>query len=1281
MIKKALIFSILLVINTFFLTAQTYVQEGSGDVSTTYPVYGSWAYGWHSAIYPSQEEIGSSNITQLAFYCNNGPKTANDQKIYIKLTNEDVFSSANYEDPENNGYTLVFDGDLNFEEGWNEIDITDFPYDGTSNILIHWENRNGDFNYQYPQFNSTTSETNNNKGSGDDISFPTGSGYLNPYPSSLPNIRFYYESEGPAAATNPYPAENEIRVAVDTYIEFSLDESVDNFDLYFGTQEDPTNLILSEEAAINGLNTIPFELLNENNLLESKTDYYWKVVSRDETNNTTTSGVFTFKTERLHTVFPYTQDFSQDTDHHDIVFYPGWYGDWEKTDWTYINSPVNWGALEIDPNEKNNKEVYYYARINPIGLTEGDSYPLITPRFDLSGSYDISFYWMNGNEAPEPAKVGDYDATYFEASYDNGETWETLLTLQPEVAQTELVFESINLTDMGNAVKFRWRYDLNGDPYSASGVYLYMFQVTESSDNPIIDLAETDYNFREVVIGGYTSYELEITNMSNEHDLIIESADAIGPYSCPVENLSISPTQTETVNLFFTPEIVADNHEGSITFNTNDASGDHTIELNGSSINTVSTIYEYFETTETGNIPEHWNKIENEDDEFHFVKVETGISGEYNTGSKVLRLYNNDDIVSDLVAVTPGVSGFEENELSFYAVTSSSEETRLSVGVMDDPYNAETFVETIEIVVPEGQTQMFTVNFDPDNTKPYIAFKHKVENTLSSIRIDDVEWESSIGTPPNAAEIVFPNDGSSDYNIYNTNNLIWTNGGGDPTNYRINFGTDNPPTNIINNQDVGLVTEYIIEAELDFAQTYYWQIIPENEHGQAEDCPVWSFTTMEDPTISDFPYIEGFDNIPDDSILDHPLGWRIENNNGDNIEWGLINNETTEELAYTAPNAMHLIFSFMDPHDDWLFTPPLQLDAGETYELSFWYRTLGDDFVPNPTEQLSVYLSTDNTSESVNESAIYQNTEITNQTWQQATVPFSIDENGIFHLSFHGHSIENQGLLIIDEVEVSIVVPSSENDIISFVLPQQTDDAIINTTEKTVTVEVEYGTDISALTPEIEVSQGASIDPESGTTQNFSDTFEYTVTAEDNSIAIWSVDVVEALNNENDIVSFVLPQQTDDAIINTTEKTVTVEVEYGTDISALTPEIEVSQGASIDPPSGTSTDFSNDAEYTVTAENGDQSIWTVSVEVATSIVNIKEEISIYPNPASTTINVNKSNNNSSEIVVYNVNGVKIYHDTFSDNKTQINVSNWEKGVYIFEIKCKNEIFKHKIIIE
>ncbi|MEI7614953.1 MAG: hypothetical protein WCK63_18790, partial [Betaproteobacteria bacterium] len=120
------------------------------------PVYSSWNYSWSSLIYNHTDLGTAKSIIKIALNCTNGPKTVTNQKIYFKLTPNSVYANANYEDPLNNGYTLVFQGNLTFVTGWNEITLlAPIPYDGVQNISIHWENRWG--TSYGPTFNSTSS--------------------------------------------------------------------------------------------------------------------------------------------------------------------------------------------------------------------------------------------------------------------------------------------------------------------------------------------------------------------------------------------------------------------------------------------------------------------------------------------------------------------------------------------------------------------------------------------------------------------------------------------------------------------------------------------------------------------------------------------------------------------------------------------------------------------------------------------------------------------------------------------------------------------------------------------------------------------------------------------------------------------------------------------------------------------------------------------------------------------------------------------------------------------
>ncbi|MFH2143583.1 MAG: lamin tail domain-containing protein [Bacteroidota bacterium] len=181
---------------------------------------------------------------------------------------------------------------------------------------------------------------------------------------------------------------------------------------------------------------------------------------------------------------------------------------------------------------------------------------------------------------------------------------------------------------------------------------------------------------------------------------------------------------------------------------------------------------------------------------------------------------------------------------------------------------------------------------------------------------------------------------------------------------------------------------------------------------------------------------------------------------------------------------------------------------------------------------------------------------------------------------------------------------NNETDILSFSLTQQTGPAIINNTNHTVDIEVLFGTNVAALSPTITVSVGASINPLSGSVQDFTNPFIYTVTAEDAiNIQDWTVTVTTANSSANDIITFVLSQQTGPATINSTNHTVNIEVANGTNLNSLTPTITVSPGATINPFSGTPQNFSTQFTYTVTAQDATTQDWTVNVSEAAPLNN------------------------------------------------------------------------------
>ncbi|MFP4557342.1 MAG: choice-of-anchor J domain-containing protein [Bacteroidales bacterium] len=1004
---------VLALLMAFSASAQSYVQVGSGDVPTSYPVYGAWANAWYSAIYPAQVDLGSNDITHIALNCNNGPKTANNQKIYLKLTNDDEFADASYESPESNGYTLVFDGDITFD-GWTQIDITDFEYDGSSNIIVHWESRNGDFNYQYPNFNSTTSEIDDNKGNGNDLSFPEESGYPNPYPSSLPNIRFYYEASGdvPETPQNEIPENNEIKVEVDTELIIDLGDFTDTYDIYLGTNETlvtdmDESVLIAEDITVTDPGTYTYAVTES---LESKTEYFWRVVAKNAADQTA-SPVFTFETQRVISDFPYTQGFEDEE-----IWTPGWYGDLSLTDWYYTSSPVSWNKS----SESNGYTGSHSATCSPAGT--GGEFILMTPRMEIPANHHISFWWRNNDPIIDDGdKVAGTDATYIEISTDGAETWTELGVIEPD-EPTDWNWELFDISAFsGDNVYIRWRYEREDDQ-EGTPIFIDDVAIDETTNEPEISLSETTINFPNLAMGGSYGIPVVVSNTGTS-DLIITDVTTSGVFSSDFSG-TIAPGETEEAVIFFEPTDASAN-TGSATFNVDGSfSGENTVSLSGTSTALNSNFYQGFDASEE--MPEGWSAINNPDHDYTHVDVVSDVYGAY-SAPNVAKFVMFTEHNYPVTLVTPGVDGFESNKLTFYAKKGDEiYDVSLIVGVMDNPYDPNSFEEVTTLELTD-EHQEFEITFPETNTKPYIGFRHSQnpeETSVTSIWVDDITWDVEGENPPAVAQEVAPEDEETNVDIMMGLDLVWASGGGAPEGYKLFVGTNPEADNMIDGEvlEGSNATNYKISKEnLDYSQTYYWQVVPFNENGDATDCPVWSFTTMNNPVISSLPFFEDFDDLENDDGYTYPMGWSIENANEDNICWDILSNsDYSPNSAYSAPNAMHVAFHPYNAKDDYLFTPPIQMQADEIYSVNFMLQTLEDAVTGLVySERIKVLVGSTNSSEDMTIEVL--DTKVEELGWKEVLGTFSVPEDGEYFVAFYTYSDPDQYLIIIDDVSIDVL--------------------------------------------------------------------------------------------------------------------------------------------------------------------------------------------------------------------------------------------------------------------
>lgn len=77
---------------------------------------------------------------------------------------------------------------------------------------------------------------------------------------------------------------------------------------------------------------------------------------------------------------------------------------------------------------------------------------------------------------------------------------------------------------------------------------------------------------------------------------------------------------------------------------------------------------------------------------------------------------------------------------------------------------------------------------------------------------------------------------------------------------------------------------------------------------------------------------------------------------------------------------------------------------------------------------------------------------------------------------------------------------------------------------------------------------------------------------------------------------------------------------------------------------------------------------------------IPRELTIYPNPASSELNI-MSNEPIEEIQIFSPDGKKINHsNSISNSSATINVSNFKRGIYIIKVKLKHQIITRKILV-
>ena len=92
-------------------------------------------------------------------------------------------------------------------------------------------------------------------------------------------------------------------------------------------------------------------------------------------------------------------------------------------------------------------------------------------------------------------------------------------------------------------------------------------------------------------------------------------------------------------------------------------------------------------------------------------------------------------------------------------------------------------------------------------------------------------------------------------------------------------------------------------------------------------------------------------------------------------------------------------------------------------------------------------------------------------------------------------------------------------------------------------------------------------------------------------------------------------------------------------------------------------------------------------QVCQNISSVNEnliDVNIYPNPSSNIFNLEFNSDFETEILVTNVLGEQVYFESIKsigEFNTQIDLSNYSKGIYNLTIKTSDGISNHKLILQ
>ena len=463
------------------------------------PMDPSWPYTYSQVVY-KQSDLNTSGkrITKVLYHYFHNSATPQDPYtenivIYMGHTSLDTLSEwipiTNFVEVYNGTITCPGTGEV-----WIELELTfPFVYNNLDNLVIAFD-ENSPGNPSYDDFffcSNTNGPTNLRKRADMDID-PANplsliSVNLSPY---YPNIRLQFEDLGPdpILVITPSTLDFEYQAINSTSEREVIFSNFGGTDLHItgfngmaapfsginpvitvgpGAQSEPTTIYFSPTATgtYNQTVTVTSDAVGGSNVL-NLTGYC-------------------FPDPYIHN-FPYVMGFEGN----DFVFPAyGWSNETTGTQANGNGTPIPWQQGLIPYSGAFSAGVANYYILDYVEAV------MTTPYINLPAAHRISFWWADNNnsfvegKSPKSPLLVGYDTTFFEASLNHGQSWETLAFISAESPE-QYHKQWIDLADyVSDSLLLRWRDVIhNADFYATLGVALDEIVIEYNNPNPLITL-------------------------------------------------------------------------------------------------------------------------------------------------------------------------------------------------------------------------------------------------------------------------------------------------------------------------------------------------------------------------------------------------------------------------------------------------------------------------------------------------------------------------------------------------------------------------------------------------------------------------------------------------------------------------------------------------------------------------------------------------------------------------------------------------------------------------